>query len=500
MDSVFLKCANCDAKLGDLTNLWTQIGKKYITPASYSQDINNSLKVSASGTVRLGDANTLIEGCVLQEAECEKCHTSLGQKCLSSPLNHVLNDGQIIFRASSLILKSASDQRRKAEPKIQRILKLRGESSSGSAYLDEHKAGDDMHSEIPSMHSFDILQIQTDLDAQRQEMQRIGAAGFQVMSQFETAIARFEQQMKQLSNSIESVRTDGEGNRKDLGSLKAEISEVKWDSQNDSVVSRLDAQLQTTDRVVTELHQTIQKTRLEVTSLRDELTETQQELWQVKEDNAYLKQDAEEAKDVAKEGIATSKLYASEVSSLRREIKQLRSELAHERSHSPTAENPSFSSHQLDILASNISKIGNRASQVESLQMELELFRTRVQRLEAKASSTPTTNRNDGRPSMGNYSSQREPSTQSRYIGSTVQKRSSMGREDPLSFDTTPPKRMAISSDYPTLITASYMSTGEEQPSSPPGVRVTESPIQSRAKAISADRSKLRRTTWKPKK
>lgn len=62
MDLVAVRCAKCDSKLGNLANLWTQIGKKYITPAAHAEEKADADKISATGAVRIGDADTLVEG------------------------------------------------------------------------------------------------------------------------------------------------------------------------------------------------------------------------------------------------------------------------------------------------------------------------------------------------------------------------------------------------------------------------------------------------------
>ncbi|KAL6906765.1 hypothetical protein GGI43DRAFT_239653 [Trichoderma evansii] len=89
MDLVAVRCAKCDSKLGNLVNLWTQIGKKYITPVAHTEEKGDADKISATGAVRIGDAGTLVEGCELRDAECSTCHTNIGQKCITSPPNHI---------------------------------------------------------------------------------------------------------------------------------------------------------------------------------------------------------------------------------------------------------------------------------------------------------------------------------------------------------------------------------------------------------------------------
>ncbi|KAL6879389.1 hypothetical protein HDV57DRAFT_509907 [Trichoderma longibrachiatum] len=478
MDLVAVRCAKCDSTLTTIVNLWTQIGKKYITPVAYVEGKAEADKIAATGTVRVGDGGTLVEGC-----------------------------SQIIFRITSILLKPATDLRRKAEPKIQRILQLRGQPATttqpkpstpmnGRAAPPPPQKGETP----PSRASFDIIQIQADLEAQQDEIQRIGTAGFQVMSAFDSTVARFEKQMRQLSDSVAIVRREGEGQQADIKSLKTQMSDAKWSSgDGDAVVARLDQQLQTTDRVVTELRQLIKKSQTETGSLRKELSAAQKEIVEVKRANARLKKDADEAKQVAQEGVATSKMYASEVASLRREMAQLRSELAQQqdmhRRHSSVDEDPSISSHQLDILASNISKIGNRASQVESLQMEVDLFRTRMQRLEARvAGGTPNPSRKDIRPSFAEYDGVSAAEGSQAHYGSTARKkRPPLTREDSHLVNSTPPKRLAISSDYPTLGTAGYVSTGEQQQSSPVTMALADTPVQRQMTAASSNKSTAKR-------
>jgi hypothetical protein len=62
MDLVAVRCAKCDSKLGNLANLWTQIGKKYITPVAYAEEKGDADKITATGAIRIGDAETLVEG------------------------------------------------------------------------------------------------------------------------------------------------------------------------------------------------------------------------------------------------------------------------------------------------------------------------------------------------------------------------------------------------------------------------------------------------------
>ena len=146
---------------------------------------------------------------------------------------------------------------------------------------------------------------------------------------------------------------------------------------------------------------------------------------------------------------------------------QLRNELGREPAQVTARSDPGFSAHELDILTSNISKIGNRASQIESLQMEFELFKTRLQRLEARPNYGP--DKNDGHSLLSDFIPQQEQPLQQRFGGSLRQKRTSTGRDGNDPYADTPPKRMALTSDYSSAATGSYGSAGDwAGQSSPP--------------------------------
>lgn len=80
--------------------------------------------------------------------------------------------------------------------------------------------------------------------------------------------------------------------------------------------------------------------------------------------------------------------HANEVGTLRAENANLRRLLNNTRSNNNQEQ--SFPPRELDILTSNIAKIGNRASQVETLQMEFEILKGRVKRLEADRETAET--------------------------------------------------------------------------------------------------------------
>ncbi|RDA89783.1 hypothetical protein CP533_4684 [Ophiocordyceps camponoti-saundersi (nom. inval.)] len=506
MDPIVCKCANCDAALGSLLNKWTQLGKNYIMS---DQDVEHLL-VAASGDVRLGDVGTVIGGCELQAAECAKCGFNLGQKCLKCPVDHTLNDGQVIFRITSINLRLASDMRRKIAPNIVRVLNLKvrdrqppKEQEDPASPMPQEESPMP-HKESPMPHKDDaalnrnLLQIRAQLEMQRQEISRIGGIGNYIVSGFNTAFTRVDQQIRQLNESVHGIRSDVGRQRDALDLLESKAADAKEEETErvcpcEAIVARLDKQLHDTDMIVAELRQALHKSQSESELLRQRLTLTREKMEEARGDAANLKADVDEAKNAAHESLTLSREYACEVSSLRREVKQLRAEMKDEHmlSQQPAAAASSFSSHELDILASNISKIGNRASHIESLQMEFELFKTRLQRLEAARADVAHPGRGMA-PTSAAADDKTEPPAFRR-------KRAYSGRDDVRGgFDRASPKRVAPSmSDNDSGISTGYTRVSDpcRSFSSGSGKATPHSGIR-RSRGGVEDYAAIRRDSW----
>lgn len=59
MEKLIGKCSQCSSELGRFINLWTQIGKSYVTPVVAPEDIR---AIATKGPTRVGDENTLVSG------------------------------------------------------------------------------------------------------------------------------------------------------------------------------------------------------------------------------------------------------------------------------------------------------------------------------------------------------------------------------------------------------------------------------------------------------
>ncbi|KFA64221.1 hypothetical protein S40285_09872 [Stachybotrys chlorohalonatus IBT 40285] len=258
--------------------------------------------------------------------------------------------------------------------------------------------------------------------------------GVQKISSLETVVSRVEQQVQQLNESDVKLQQNDIEQRQKLNTAQAELAIVKDGSSRKDDVSRLELKLRKTGKSLSELRQ--------AGSDWESTTE-------------YLQEE---------DGITTLKEYASQVAALRREVGEVRAELSEGRERRETASSSTFPSHELDILVTSMSKIGNRASQVESLQMEFELFKTRTHRLEARL-NTQNAAREDVRPSIVALGSQKDDPPYPRIGPLGRQKRASTGRDEVL--DLTPPKRIAVTSDSSSVGTAGHSTATDVQRSSP---------------------------------
>lgn len=277
----------------------------------------------------------------------------------------------------------------------------------------------------------------------------------QLVSSFETTIGGVERQMQQLSQSVDDARRESDSQRRDITSIRSDVTDLKQNRADNSLISRLDLQLQKTDQVVDELRQALSRSQSDIGHLHQQLTEAHEEVRRAKVETSNLKQELDETKQrqlaMAEASSPANDDASIQVAALWREVKQLRSELAAERARPKHPDSmPSVTSHELDILASSISRISNRASQVESLQMEFELFRTRIQRVESRFTlhehprnlSCPTS-----RSELGLGIDGGPPVVNSHSPSGTLKKRTSGGRDGPQALIKTPPKRLALSAD-----------------------------------------------------
>jgi hypothetical protein len=59
MEIITFTCKGCGSSIGNLTNLWTQIGKSYFSPIV---DPHHGPDINPHGPLRSGEKGTLVEG------------------------------------------------------------------------------------------------------------------------------------------------------------------------------------------------------------------------------------------------------------------------------------------------------------------------------------------------------------------------------------------------------------------------------------------------------
>uniref|UniRef100_A0A8H7TQX5 Yippee/Mis18/Cereblon domain-containing protein n=1 Tax=Bionectria ochroleuca TaxID=29856 RepID=A0A8H7TQX5_BIOOC len=301
MDSVYCYCTSCDGRIGSVSNHWIKIGKNYLTPALES---NVEFDVTTSQKIRVGEKDTLLDRCELQSTQCAICASTLGMKTVFAPSNHVLCPGQFIFRTSALVLKETPDAVGTIKPGIKRVLKLKEDVETSNALVPQPSAKDSYARPQPRsfssimMHDMNLVQLQVDVDAQRDDIQRINDTGVNVVSSFHGSMSQLERQVLKLTDSLQAMKEDWKRQQDELGAVKSELNQYK------SKPSRKSGPVSDS----------------ETTSLRNDLSSMRRELTRVREENARLRDEAIETRDLARQGIFAAKECALEVAALRRQL------------------------------------------------------------------------------------------------------------------------------------------------------------------------------------
>ncbi|KAI1075803.1 hypothetical protein F5B20DRAFT_373895 [Whalleya microplaca] len=395
MQQVACACMKCKRHLGELLNLWTQIGKSYISPIVPSE---TGLRITPSGSARLGDKQTLVDSCQLQDVACARCRTVIGLQLTDTPINHVLHKGQLFLRSSSLIITDLEGGD-VVQPTIQRTLKLKEATRNGVTTGDTPTdSRDDLHSfQRHTRPSSEGDQI--NIDHLQAEVQRLDQAGYQMLSSFNNAVLRTDGEVEKLKNGVSDLQqnltstyTNTLGIEKDIVSLKSELKQTKKIAQGKPTQTYIDQEILSAKQIITDTRLSLSSELEDAGKEHQRRQETlQSELDHARQELKEMKEDLDSVRSTARESISTARAYAKDVISLKAELKQLREEVARDRSRKSPPNDPVFPAREIDILTSSITKIGQRAGHIESLQMEFELLKGRVQRLEAR---TPTS-RND---------------------------------------------------------------------------------------------------------
>ncbi|KAI1425382.1 hypothetical protein F5Y12DRAFT_784656 [Xylaria sp. FL1777] len=390
MEVVSIFCSRCDHALGGLLNLWTQIGKGYISPVVQAEA---ALDMSPEGPVQHGEKGTIVDNCRIQGLVCAQCRSTLGSKCLSSAVNHVLHEGSLLLRISSVRIMNPNGHVA-IKPNIQRVLSLKNPPVHDSQDDDHSSAFSEDYSHAEAADENPRLShILHKINAQGEKIEKLDTTGYQIVASFNQSVQHIDETIRNLKNDMAQVTGDLSDNSSktrrltdDILTAKTEIKEIKKVLQPLSTQSHLErepssiknAAVEANASLRAEFNGTLEKQQQKLNVLGSEIENIGRDL---KGFQSLL----EAAQATANAALSASNANTQEIIALKTELEQTKQELALERSYKSSSSNPVFASREMDILTSNITKIGHRASQVETLQMEFELLKGRVQRMEAQA-------------------------------------------------------------------------------------------------------------------
>jgi hypothetical protein len=144
-------------------------------------------------------------------------------------------------------------------------------------------------------------------------------------------------------------------------------------------------------------------------------------------------------------GKVSIRAHANEMIIIRGEIDQIKRHFEETRLKGPEPGRVPFPTRELDILTSSIAKIGNRASQIETMQMEFEILKGRVERIESLKSHVESVRRGEGArlsqsPPYPHYYDEQRPTedgapAQDRLLsGTDVPRKRGMNSSEALAF------------------------------------------------------------------
>ncbi|KAI1642059.1 uncharacterized protein F4817DRAFT_18979 [Daldinia loculata] len=357
LDRVACCCARCQQVLTTFSNVWIGMGESYMTPAACPKYTSNTCIAHAgfptiiyTGPVRLGKERTLVADCHLHDISCISCQTVIGFKCLMAPDNHVLRDGQLFFRPSSIVLILANGSDADINPStgiivdaiIQKVLSLEEtprpsldtpitpSSSEGTTHAGMSKR------DLSIVQGQVLDHLQAQLDASREEIQRLGRLGYQQASSSSTdnttlcAQDKVAELAKEIDELKRLVKYSRDSNMQDsITSLKNGFGEMNLTS------TRI-------ERELTSARQTTADLRLALSNSRHGSTSTTEQPLQreiatsdtrpTQQDPGYVRGEVDGTREVVRECVSTAKACAEEVSLLRAELEGLREELAQNRS------------------------------------------------------------------------------------------------------------------------------------------------------------------------
>jgi hypothetical protein len=229
--------------------------------------------------------------------------------------------------------------------------------------------------------------MQAELDLQRGDLDRIDTAAFSVVSSFNTSVTRIDMELEKLGDTMRSLSRELEANRNDISPIKSTLDELEARSNDKTVVRGLEEQMEIADAALAAVRQLAQEAHIRENELQSELQSTKKDVRLLQEEAVVLRREVATAKQAVEKSATAAATHAQDMAVLRSEMRQMRETLRKQERHVDDA--PSHSADEVQILSSNISKLASRMSEFSNLQMHLDLFSLRLQRLEGRPVEQP---------------------------------------------------------------------------------------------------------------
>ena len=354
-------------------------------------------------------------------------------KCLSTPANHVFSDGQVLLHLAKVRLVKRGGIG--IEPRVQRQLNLRGVapgSATGNETPSDPMRGseplDSSPGSVPEFYHSRMERLEEELRVQRQHIHQVHSAEQHLCTVFKYTIAQIQQEGQQLKHNSNMIRNHLDETsarvstcKEETVALRGQLDELEENQDgNFAMVKGIKLQIDAATGAVSSLKSDLMNLSSSKASCT-QVVATNADLKNLKKELSNLKTEVNHLKKDATETLSAVREYGKEVATLKDELGQVQGELGRERTTLKGSKTPVVPNQEIEILANSISRISNRANKVETLEMELELVKRRICRLESGApeSQDPKTTAS---PSMSAFH-KRRASTETPHCANTASKR-----------------------------------------------------------------------------
>lgn len=400
---------------------------------------------------------------------------------------------------------------RDVKPNVHRVLKLKDGTKTAKAPSSPSTPQGDM--DTPSRGGFRddvsgsvvLEQLQADLVLQRDDIDRIDSAAYQVVSSFDSAVSRIDHEMDRLNGTMRDLQRDIDDNREALAPVRTDL-EAQMTRANDdtkSLVEGLGSRIKSAADSAGAARERADKAKSGVDTLRADLQAARRDMRTLQGEMTALKKEVAAAKREAPspEAVASKEeqqKQAREIAVLKSEMRQMRETMKQQAQEqekwakrrpdpAPIPASVSHSPRELEILSSSITRLATRTNQVDSLEMKFDLFEPRMQRLEGRMDAVEGGSGSRGGPTATRQSYteddayRHDPDPDDNHYPSQAQPRHRKRQRKPAEAEALEPEYLFTPSKRPAYSPVdSGHGTGSGTQSSPPDRSIPVFPRQSK--------------------